>query len=174
LGWLLVLFLFCRGVSLRIERGKPRAWQYFTTCWPALPGFALEWFSDSGLHKALREERGDSLIQFAAYSSAFLIYLAMITAAFRFGLGIEQISHKDEHIWRASIWIGASSAAISTCLGAVYILMKDLSGSARVELLESWFYVTSLLLCFILLTKMMLPLLIRRFRLVLDRRTTRH
>ena len=60
---------------------------------------------------------------------------------------------------------------VSFVAGAAFILLKSANGlHAQVGVLESWLYCGSLMAYFLVTLKMMLPLVIRRLRAVVDQR----
>ena len=132
---------------------------------PAVPGFVLEGLSDLSLHNFSLHRRSDDLVQFAAFSCLFLVFIAAVTAVLRFGIGIQDLSAEDYSMSRSAIGALALAVAISVSLGTFIVFAQHVEDlSARLTLLQSWFYKSSLIVYFLLTAKTMLPLIVKRFR----------
>lgn len=169
LGWLMVAFIFARYASIRIESGKLNLRDYLSVFLPALPGFVCEFLADWGLHEFRLNDAFGALVVFAAFSCSFLVLVAVLTAFLCFGVGRNDLSRKDEGAWRRIIQLGASAIAGAITIGTVLLVFGGSDGlDAKASALQSWFYWASLTVYFLLTLKLMLPLVLRRFRMVVD------
>lgn len=169
MGWLLVAFLVTRSGSARMEHGRLGARDYANLFWPAAPGFLLEGFSDLSLHGFRLYGGRQELVRFAVSSCLFLIFIAVAIAILRFGIGIKELSVKDEAMWRGVIWFGVLATAISVAFGTFIIFVTGTKeSSVRLNMLQSWFYKTSLIVYFLLTMKIMFPWILRRLRAAFD------
>ena len=169
LGWLVVAWILARYITTRIEKAKLKAKEYITLCLPALPGFFLEFLADWALHDFRHHERLGSLVLFAISSCSLLMFVVALTAFVRFGVGLDVISAKDERSWRTIVWVGASAITVSLLAGTTFVVAlgaKELA--VRQSALQEWFYWTSLIVYLLLTLKVMLPLVLRRWRAVTD------
>lgn len=159
LGWLIVALILARYASKRIESGRLKARDYLSVCLPALPGFLLEFLADSGLHDFRLHDGLGALIRFAVFSCSLLVFVTVLTALLRFGVGLEVLSEKDEAIWNSTIRIGAAAMTVSFVVGTAFIILKNANGlHAHASVLELWLYCGSLMAYFLMTLKMMLPL----------------
>lgn len=169
LGWLVVAFILARYASVRIEGGKLKSRDYLSVCLLALPGFLFEFLADWGLHDFRLHGGFGALVRFAAFSCCLLVFVAGLTAILRFGVGLDTLSKKDEVTWRGTIQVAACAIAVAFSIGTVLVLVGGPDGlDAKASVLQSWFYWASLIVYFILTLKMMLPLVLRRLRTVID------
>jgi uncharacterized membrane protein YidH (DUF202 family) len=169
LGWLVVAFILARYVSSRIESGKVETRELLGVGLLAAPAFILEFLADWGLHDFRMHDGVEALIRFGVFSCALLVFVVAVTAFVRFGVGLDALSTKDEATWRSAIRIGASAVAISFVAGTVWILAKCTNQlDVQSRALQYWFYCASLIVYFLLTMKMMLPLILRRLRTVMD------
>jgi hypothetical protein len=174
LGWLVAAFLLSRYASARTDGANLRARDYLALCLPAIPGFFLEWFADSSLHDFRLHHQLEALVLFAVFSCGLLVLVITATALVQFGVGRDDLCSKDEGTWRSTIRIGAFVIATALILGTLMIVVKGTRDSeVRVEMLQRWLYVMSLIVYFHLTMKMMLPLILRRFRTAFDQREVR-
>jgi len=170
LGWLVVAFLVSRGVSYRIEHGKLGARDYAAIYLPAVPGFALEWLADLSLHDFRLHSEMEALVRFSVFTCALLIFVIAATALLQFGIGRDELSTKDSATWHSTILTGAFAIAISLVLGTLMIFVRGATKSdVQASMLQSWFYITSLIVYLFLMIKMMLPLILSRLRAVFDK-----
>jgi hypothetical protein len=169
LGWLVVALILARYAATRIENGTLNAREYIAICSTALPGFVLELLANWGLHDFRLHDGLGALVRFAVFSCGLLVFVVALTALLRFSVGLDVLSRKDEATWHSTISVGASVIAASLVMGTALILYKgpDELGS-RAGLLQSWFYWASLIVYFLLTLKMMLPLILRRARIVIE------
>jgi len=169
LGWLVVAFILARYASLRIESTQRKSRDYLSVCLPALPGFVFEFLADWGLHDFRLYDGFGALVQFAAFSCALLVFVAGLTAMLRFGIGVDAISTRDEALWRNVVWAVASATAMSSVMGTAFILLSGTSEPGlRASALQDWFYWASLVVYLLLTLKMMLPVILRRWRTAID------
>jgi hypothetical protein len=168
LGWLVVAFILARYASTRIESGKLKSRDYLSVCFPALLGFVFEFLADWGLHDFRLYDGFGALVRFAIFSCSLLVFVAGLTAFSRFGVGLDVLSEKDEVTWRRTIQVGASAITISISVGTVLLFLGRSGLDAKASVLQSWLYWCSLISYFLLTLKMMLPLVLRRFRTVID------
>jgi hypothetical protein len=154
-----------------MDRGRLGAREYVSVYWPAAPGFALEWLSDSSLRDFRLHGQPGELVRFAVFSCMFLVLIAAATATLRFGIGFAELSAKDHAIWRDAIRVGAIAAVISVALGTFLVFTRGaVESSLRLNMLEAWFYKAALIVYFLVTMKMMLPLVLKRVRVAFDRR----
>jgi hypothetical protein len=171
MGWLVVAFCVARGISARIERGNLGVKDYGVAFWPAAPGFVLEGLSDFGLRTFSLHGRSGDLTQFAVFSCLLLVFITAVIAVMRFGVGIQDLSAEDYSASRGAICALALAVAISIACGTSIILLAGAEDpGARLSLLQSWLYKTSLIVYFLLTIKMVLPLIVGRFRAAFGRR----
>ena len=171
LGWLVVAFILGRYASRRSEVDKLTARDYLAVCLPALPGFALEWLADRGLHEFALQNAFGALARFGVFSCCLLVFVIALTASLRFGVGLDALSTKDEATWRSTIRIGALVVGVTVVAGTAFTLFMAAHGSAvHLRILKSWLYLASLGVYFLLTLKIMLPLILTRVRRVLDER----
>jgi hypothetical protein len=169
LGWLVVAFILGRYASMRIEGGKLKLRDYVSVCLPALPGFMFEFLADWGLHDFRLYGGLGALVRFAAFSCSLLVFVAGLTAIPRFGVGLGVLSKKDEVTWRSTIQVGGCAIAVAFSIGTVLVFVSGSEGlDTKASVLQSWFYWASLIVYFLLTLKMMLPLVLRRLRTVID------
>lgn len=174
LGWLLVAYLFARYAAQRIAMGKIKGRDYATIWMFAAPGFGLEAFADWGLHDFQQHGGSAPLLRFALFSAGLLFFVVAVTAVPKFGVELDELSKKDEGIWRSVVRIGASALAISIAIGTIFIFLRTTAGSGvQAGMLKLWFYSMSLAVYFLLIMKMMLPLILNRSRAAFDQRETR-
>jgi hypothetical protein len=161
-------FLIAGGISGRLEHGTLGARNYAAIFWPAGPGFVLEWLSDSSLQHFLSHYEPEELVWFAVFSCLFLIFVTTATAALRFGIGIKELSAQDYARWRDFIWLGALAIVLCVTLGTAFIILVTGAKEAdvRLSILQSWLYKMSLIVYFLLTVKMMLPLIVKRLRVM--------
>ena len=171
MGWLVVAFCVARSAAARIESGKLGVRDYGIAFWPAVPGFVLEGLSDFSLHTFSLHGRSKDLAQFAVFSCLLLVFIAAVTAVLRFGVGIQDLSAEDYSVSRGAICALALAVAISVVCGTFIILLTGAEEpGTRLNLLQSWLYKTSLIVYFLLTMKMVLPLIVSRFRAAFGRR----
>lgn len=169
LGWLVVALILARYASRRIESDRLKVRDYLSVCLPVLPGFLLEFLADWGLHDFRLHDGFGALVRFAVLSCSLLVFVTVLTALLRFGVGLEALSKKDEAIWNSTIRIAAAAMTVTFVVGTTFIILRSANGlHAQVSFLESWFYCGSLMAYFLMTLKMMLPLVLRRFRAVAD------
>jgi hypothetical protein len=161
MGWLVVSLLVSLTISNRIEDGRTMTTDYLAMYWPALPGFILELLAALSLRDFKLHGGSRGSLEFAIFSCALLIFVTTIITVLRFGCGFRQLFVKDEALYRRVIWVGATAITMFLVLGIVQILVRT-SGQLdmRMEMLESLFYKTSLIVYGLLTVKMMFPLVL--------------
>lgn len=171
LGWLVVALILARYASRRIEKGRLKARDYLSVCIPVLPGFLFEFLANWGLHDFRVHDGFGALVRFAVFSCSIVVFVTVLTALLRFGVGLDVLSKKGEAIWNSTIRTGAAVMTVSFVAGTAFILLESAKGlHAQVGVLKSWLYCGSLMAYFLMTLKMMLPLVIRRLRAVVDQR----
>ena len=167
MGWLVVAFCVARSVSARIESSGTslEVKNYALMLWPAVPAFVLEGLAGLSLRKFSEYGRPEEIVQFALLSCLFLVFIAAATAVCRFGIGMADLPAEDYSISRRVVYFLSLTFAIFVTLGTPLLFIRtDANLSAQLTVLQSWFYKLSLLAYFLLSIKMMLPILLKRFR----------
>lgn len=166
MGWLIVAFAVARTVSMRLAKGRLRSKEYLVAVWPVLPAFLMEGLSNKSLHQFSTEGTPEQIVQFSIFSCLLLIVIVGATALLKFGKTVEQLSSEDYSLSSNIVRVLALAASISLSIGTVVLLTEGSQDvHTRLVSLQSWFYKGSLMVYFILVLKVMLPIVLDRARM---------
>lgn len=163
LGWLVVAVVVSRLVAIRTA-GDPLTWkQLFGLALRAGPGFLFEAAADYSLSRYRSTSDNMWVILFAVFSCALLLFAISWIAAFPYERTFGPTPRKQDGIsWRTTVWVTGAALAAVLILGSVRPFLmfpgSDSSGPL-VTGLESWLYLSSLLVYGFLALNIMFPLL---------------
>jgi hypothetical protein len=163
LGWLIAAVVVSRAVAIKTA-GDPLSWkQMFGLVIRAWPGFLFEGAADYSLSRYGSTSDNMWLILFAVFSCALLVFAISWIAVFPYERTFGPPPRKQNGIsWRATVWVTGAALAAVLILGSVrpFLLFPDSGGSGSlVTGLESWLYLSSLLVYGFLALTIMFPLL---------------
>jgi hypothetical protein len=165
IGWIVVAYGVSRCVAERFEHGELRAKDYVRFCWPTAVAFVLVGLADWSLRNYALHSRVHDLILFALFSSLLLTAVLCAVVIPRFGIGITDLSAPDQSVVGSTIRTLGIALGIAFSLGTSFIVFRRGEDSlTQLRELKMWLYGCSLAVYCLLTIKMMLSLLITRFR----------
>lgn len=166
-GWLLVAFCALRSVSFYVEHGKIGLRDFAVATWMGVPGFILYGISLWYLNGFLELGRVNRLLGFSVFSCLFLAFVVVVTVLFPLGPWTKKSYEKesDDPFQSSFVRTIALATAIAICGGTVFILFQHVDNlPERLGLLQSWFYVSSLIVFSVITIRVMLPLIMKNLR----------
>ncbi len=138
----------------------------------AVPGFLLEFLSDLSLYEFRQGEGPKYLTPFALFSYLFLLFITLAIAISRMGVAVSGLTEEDQGFCRSTVRIAALAVIVSLTLGTVVVFAKTLDNTGvRESMLKNWLYEASLIVYFLMMSKMF-PLLLTKSRFAFGRKTT--